>query len=621
MKDNRKDKENKTKPKYNMWQNSAFMVQLSFRYCKSVFWLCVLMAVLTASIGIVEVLASPVILSKLEQKVSFSNLMAYIAMFIGFLALLSAIKAYVNENTLFGRVTIRTEIIGMLGEKNTNTSYPNTLDPNFETLRVKSMDSCNGNSDATEAIWTTLEQILANVIGFVVYLFLLSSLNFWIVILVLSTTLISYFASKKINEWGYVHREELNVPEKQMFYFGKVATDRQFSKDIRIFGLKAWLDDLYGCAKRAYNAVLCKQEFVYFWANVIDMVMTFLRNAIAYYSLIKITLEQGLPASQFLLYFNVLTGFSQWMTLILDGLSTLHKQSLDISIIREFLEWPEPFKFEEGKALIPDHNKKYEIKLDDVSYRYSGAQTDILKHINLTIAPGEKLAVVGLNGAGKTTLVKLICGLLDPTDGRILLNGEDIRQFNRRDYYKLFSAVFQDFSVLDIGIKENVAQTFVDIDEKKVERCLEEAALTQKISELPKGVETPVGRRIFSDGVELSGGQMQRLMLARALYKDGPILVLDEPTAALDPIAESDIYQKYSEMANGKLSIFISHRLASTRFCDRILFVANGGIEEEGTHEELLAKKGSYAEIFEVQSKYYKSSYNSSYNKEELKNE
>lgn len=617
MKDNRKDKENKTKPKYNMWQNSAFMVQLSFRYCKSVFWLCVLMAVLTASIGIVEVLASPVILSKLEQKVSFSNLMAYIAMFIGFLALLSAIKAYVNENTLFGRVTIRTEIIGMLGEKNTNTSYPNTLDPNFETLRVKSMDSCNGNSDATEAIWTTLEQILANVIGFVVYLFLLSSLNFWIVILVLSTTLISYFASKKINEWGYVHREELNVPEKQMFYLGKVATDRQFSKDIRIFGLKAWLDDLYGCAKRAYNAVLCKQEFVYFWANVIDMVMTFLRNAIAYYSLIKITLEQGLPASQFLLYFNVLTGFSQWMTLILDGLSTLHKQSLDISIIREFLEWPEPFKFEEGKALIPDHNKKYEIKLDDVSYRYSGAQTDILKHINLTIAPGEKLAVVGLNGAGKTTLVKLICGLLDPTDGRILLNGEDIRQFNRRDYYKLFSAVFQDFSVLDIGIKENVAQTFADIDEKKVERCLEEAALTQKISELPKGVETPVGRRIFSDGVELSGGQMQRLMLARALYKDGPILVLDEPTAALDPIAESDIYQKYSEMANGKLSIFISHRLASTRFCDRILLVANGGIEDEGTHEELLAKKGSYAEIFEVQSKYYKSSYN----EEELKNE
>ncbi len=614
MTDNRKD--HSPKPKYNMWQNLAFMFKLSFKFCKSVFWLCILMAVLTATIGIVEVLTSPVILSKLEQKVSFSNLMAYIGMFVGSLALLSAFKAYINENTLFGRISIRTEIICMLGAKNTNTSYPNTLNPNFETLRVKAMASCDGNTEASEAIWTTLEQIFANVIGFIVYLFLLSSLNFWIVFLVLSTTLISYFASKKINEWGYIHREELNVPVKQMMYVGSVATERQFSKDIRVFGLKAWLDDLYGCAKRAYDAVLCKQEFVYFWANVIDMVMTFLRNAIAYYCLIKITLEQGLPASQFLLYFNVLTGFTQWMTLILDGLSTLHKQSLDISIIREFLEWPEPFKFENGKEFTPDCNKKYEIVLDDVSYRYSGAQTDILKHVNLVIAPGEKLAIVGLNGAGKTTLVKLICGLLDPTEGRILLNGEDIRQYNRRDYYKLFSAVFQEFSVLDIGIKENVAQTYVDIDEKKVERCLEEASLTQKICELPKGIQTPVGRQIFSDGVELSGGQMQRLMLARALYKDGPILVLDEPTAALDPLAESDIYQKYSHMADGKLSIFISHRLASTRFCDRILFIANGGIEEEGTHDELLAKQGSYAKIFEVQSKYYKKEF-----RDEFKNE
>lgn len=599
-------KDSKAKPKYNMWQNTAFMVKLSFKFCKSVFFLCVLMAILTASIGIVEVLASPVILSKLEQRVPFFNLMAYIAMFIGILALLSAFKAYVNQNTLFGRIDIRTKIICMLGAKNTNTSYPNTLNPDFETLRVKSMAACEGNSEASEAIWTTLEQLLANALGFIVYLFLLSSMNFWILFLVLSTTLISYFSSKKINEWGYTHREELNAPVKEMIYLGNVATERQFSKDVRIFGLKAWLDDLYGCAKRAYDAMLSKQEFVYFWANVIDMVMTFLRNAIAYYFLIKITLEQGLSASQFLLYFNVLTGFTQWMTLILDGLSTLHKQSLDISIIREFLEWPEPFKFEEGKTLTPDHDKKYEIKLDDVSYRYQGAQTHILKHINLTIAPGEKLAVVGLNGAGKTTLVKLICGLLDPTEGRVLLNGDDIRQFNRRDYYKLFSAVFQDYSVLDIGIKENVAQSYVDIDDKKVAQCLEKASLTKKVQELPKGVETPVGREIFSDGVELSGGQMQRLILARALYKDGPILVLDEPTAALDPLAETDIYQKYNEMAHEKLSIFISHRLASTRFCDRILFVANGVIEEEGTHEDLLARNGSYAKLFEVQSKYYK---------------
>ena len=602
-----KEKQNNTnKPRYNMWQNSAFMVRMSFKYCKSVFWLCILLAALTASIGVAEVLASPVILSKLEQKVSFSSLMVYIAMFVGILALLSAFKAYVNENALFGRIEVRSQILCLIGEKNTNTSYPNTLNPEFETLRVKAMKACDGNVDAAEAIWTTLETILANIIGFVVYLFLLSSLDFWIVLLVLATTLITYFSSKKINEWGYRHREEFNTAAKQVDYLGRVATGRQFSKDIRIFGLKAWLEDLYGCARRAYDALLKKQEFVYFWANVIDMVMTFLRNAIAYYFLIKVTLEQELPASQFLLYFNVLTGFTQWMTLILDGLSTLHKQSLDISIIREYLEWPEPFKFEEGKSLTLDKSKKYEIKLENLSYRYPGAQTDILHNINLTISPGEKLAVVGLNGAGKTTLVKFICGLLDPTEGRVLLNGQDIRQYNRRDYYKLFSAVFQDYSVLDIGIRENVAQAWYGIDDQKVARCLEEASLTEKVKELPKGAQMAVGRQIYSDGVELSGGQLQRLMLARALYKDGPILVLDEPTAALDPISESDIYRKYSQMAEGKLSIFISHRLASTRFCDRILFVANGGIEEEGTHEELLAKGGEYAKIFEVQSKYYK---------------
>ena len=169
-----KKRDNTTKPKYNMWQNSAFMVRMSFRFCKSVFWLCILLAVLTAAIGVAEVLASPVILSKLEQKVSFPNLMVYIAMFIGILAVLSAFKAYINENALFGRIEVRSQILCLIGEKNTNTSYPNTLNPEFETLRVKAMNACDGNADAAEAIWTTLETILANALGFIVYLFLLS---------------------------------------------------------------------------------------------------------------------------------------------------------------------------------------------------------------------------------------------------------------------------------------------------------------------------------------------------------------------------------------------------------------------------------------------------------------
>ena len=213
---------------------------------------------------------------------------------------------------------------------------------------------------------------------------------------------------------------------------------------------------------------------------------------------------------------------------------------------------------------------------------------------------------MGLNGAGKTTLVKLLCGLLDPTEGAVLLDGQDIRQFNRRDYYALFSAVFQEFSVLAATVAENVSQAVGGGDKEKVRACLDKAGLTEKIDSLPKGIDTQVGREVYEDGVLFSGGQTQRLMLARALYKDGPVLLLDEPTAALDPIAENDIYLKYNEMSAGKTSLFISHRLASTRFCDRIIFVADGDIAEEGTHDELMQKGGGYAKLFEVQSRYYR---------------
>ena len=214
--------------------------------------------------------------------------------------------------------------------------------------------------------------------------------------------------------------------------------------------------------------------------------------------------------------------------------------------------------------------------------------------------------IVGRNEAGKTTLVKLLCGLLDPTEGRVLLNGVDIRALNRREYYKLLSAVFQDFSLINITLAETVAQSVEGIDRGRVADCLDKAGLTPKLESLPGGLDTHVGREVYEDGVLFSGGETQRLMLARALYKNGPLLMLDEPTAALDPIAERDLYQKYNDLTGNCTSVYISHRLASTRFCDRVLLIENGGIAEEGTHEELLAAGGRYAYLFDIQSKYYK---------------
>lgn len=596
------------KPKYNLWQNTGFMLRTSRKYAKSVFPLCIVLALLSAGKSVAELLIAPAILNKIELSASLGSVVFTIAAFALVLMLLSGLRSYVDTNALFGRIAVRSQGIYLsISRKYAKTSYPNLLNTDFLALGEKASAACSANSEASEAIWTTLTDLMTSCIGFIVYLALLTNLNLWLAALVAATTAVSYFASKRINEWGYLHRSEELELTKRIEYANKTATSREFAKDIRMFGLRGWLEDLWGSTMRLYSAFCAKRERKYIWANIIDIVLTFLRNGIAYAFLIGITVKNGLPASQFLLYFAALSGFAQWVVEILDKLSVMHKQSLDISTIREFLDWNEPFDLNGGERIAFEPNKQYEIRLDDVSFRYPKADKDTLSHINLTVHPGEKLAIVGLNGAGKTTLVKLVCGFLDPTEGRILLNGEDIRKFNRNDYYALFSAVFQEFSVLDVTVKENVAQCVDGIDETRVWQCIDKAGLTEKIKSLPKGIETHLGRRVFKDGVEFSGGQTQRLMLARALYKNAPILVLDEPTAALDPIAENDIYQKYNDMTHGRTSFFISHRLASTRFCDRIIFVDGGKIAEEGTHDELLKNGGGYAYLFEVQSKYYRS--------------
>lgn len=596
------------KPKYNLWQNTGFMLRTSRKYAKSVFPLCIVLALLSAGKSVAELLIAPAILNKIELSASLGSVVFTIAAFALVLMLLSGLRSYVDTNALFGRIAVRSQGIYLsISRKYAETSYPNLLNTDFLALGEKASAACAGNSESSEAIWTTLTDLMTSCIGFIVYLALLTNLNLWLAALVAATTAVSYFASKRINEWGYLHRSEELELTKRIEYANKTATSREFAKDIRMFGLRGWLEDLWGSTMRLYSAFCAKRERKYIWANIIDIVLTFLRNGIAYAFLIGITVKNGLPASQFLLYFAALSGFAQWVVEILDKLSVMHKQSLDISTIREFLDWDEPFDLNGGERIAFEPNKQYEIRLDNVSFRYPKADKDTLSHINLTVHPGEKLAIVGLNGAGKTTLVKLVCGFLDPTEGRILLNGEDIRKFNRNDYYALFSAVFQEFSVLDVTVKENVAQCVDGIDETRVWQCIDKAGLTEKIRSLPKGIETHLGRRVFKDGVEFSGGQTQRLMLARALYKNAPILVLDEPTAALDPIAENDIYQKYNDMTHGRTSFFISHRLASTRFCDRIIFVDSGKIAEEGTHDELLKNGGGYAYLFEVQSKYYRS--------------
>lgn len=593
----------KEKPKYNTVQNISWMVKIAWDIRKRVLLFCALTAILEVLLNLTQLYIAPEVLGRVEQKAPMWMLLTTIAVFTAALFLVNGFLEYVKQNTLFARVDVRSAIIGKAAEKCNMTSYPNTLDASFIKMREKAHLACEGNGQATEHIWQTLTMLLKNIGGMIAYLTILSRIDAVLLLVVIATCLAGFFVSRHTNNWRYARREEEEQYFQKKNYLRKKSESVEVAKDIRIFGLQDWLNELLDQIHDLYLDFSLRCERVEVLADITEAVLTIARNGIAYVYLINMALNEGLSVSEFLLYFTAVTTFTAWVMGILQEMSALHKESLDISRLREFLDYPEPFRFEDGGD-IPIA-ESYELKLENVSFRYPGAETDTIHGLNLTVRPGEKLAIVGLNGAGKTTLVKLLCGLLDPTEGAVMLNGKDIRGFNRKRYYDLFSAVFQEFSVLDVTVAEQIAQTTAGIDYAKIADCVEKAGLASTIEKLPKGLETHVGREVHLDGVLFSGGQTQRLMLARALYKNGPILLLDEPTAALDPIAENDIYMKYSEMTSGKTSLFISHRLASTRFCNRIIFVADGGIKEEGTHESLLALGGEYANLFEVQSRYY----------------
>ena len=240
-----------------------------------------------------------------------------------------------------------------------------------------------------------------------------------------------------------------------------------------------------------------------------------------------------------------------------------------------------------------------------MSFRYPGAETDALKHLSFRFKLGTKLAVVGRNGSGKSTMIKLLCRLYDPTEGEILLNGINIQKYDYDEYMSLFSVVFQDFQLFSFTLGENVASSR-NYDRSKAHRCLKQAGFGQRLFQLPKGLDTYLNQDFDQSGVTMSGGEAQKIALARALYKDAPFMILDEPTAALDPMAEYEIYTRFNDMVGSKTAVYISHRLSSCRFCDEIAVFHEGKLVQYGTHSQLLADpNGQYYALWTAQAQYY----------------
>ncbi|MCL2674741.1 MAG: ABC transporter ATP-binding protein/permease, partial [Defluviitaleaceae bacterium] len=461
----------------------------------------------------------------------------------------------------------------------------------------------NGNADSTEQVYVTFENLLQNFLGFAVYMALLAAVNPLIMAVTVVTAIAGAIAREWVNRWEYANEDERTQNRKRMWFIAR-ACESKYAKDIRLFGMVHWLQDVYESTIQLGYNFSRRLHLRHFAADVITAVAAFAREGFAYFILIFMVLDGAIAVDEFILLFAAVAGFSTWVGGILTEFSRLSRDSKNLCHVRNYLDYPETFRREDGVAIPQDNT----IELKNVSFTYPGAEEPTLQNLNLKISPGEKLAVVGLNGAGKTTLVKLMAGLYDPTEGQISYGGQDVREFNRQEYYAMFTAVFQEFNILAISIADNIAQPLPQgesRDNDRIVECIRLAGLTDKIESLPNGIDTILVKDVHLGAEELSGGETQRLMLARALYTSTPILILDEPTAALDPIAESDLYNKYNELSDGRTSVYISHRLASTRFCDKIVLIDGKGIAEEGTHDTLMSINGKYKELFDIQSKYY----------------
>ena len=441
---------------------------------------------------------------------------------------------------------------------------------------------------------------LVCVIGVIASSVLLYKVNYFMILLILLTCVCEFFLLKILKTKQSETTDNYSKLSGKFEYFYKLSKNAEASKDIKLYGFSDYLvktaaDFIYQIEH--INAKYTKQSAA---ISGVRALLNLVRELVAYAYLTYLVLKNRLSVSDFIFCFGIITGFSNWIMNLVFSFMEISRCCTDCALYREFVEE----SVSEGKPEV-DFGEVRSIEFSNVFFTYPASDTETIRNMSFKVNKGENIAIVGENGAGKTTAIKLLCGLYYPSEGDILINGRSSREFSSDSYFDLFSAVFQDYCFMPMTIAENITAE-QSYDKERLFAAFDKAGITDKINSLSEKENTLMVKDVYKNAADFSGGEKQKLLLAKAVYKNAPILILDEPTAALDPISENELYLKYNELTEDKISFFISHRLSSTRFCDRILFIKDGAVAESGTHEELMAKKGAYYRMYQTQSMYYR---------------
>jgi ATP-binding cassette subfamily B protein len=606
-KDKNTEKPKNKKPSYTVWDNIRFIMGNLWSWDKQLVILCSFRIPVLVLLPLSAIYLPKLVIDQLTAKTSPEGLVAVVGGYTLILVLLNSFDSYANGKITWRAQTYRLKYTNIISIKTMDTDYENIDNEKGQTKLQKAMNTVNSNDSGTSQILNSLFQIIANCLGFIVFGSIISLLNPLVVILLMITTAINYLMLRYVRNYEHRNKDNWAPIDKKIYYLQEKSGEFSNGKDIRLYGMVDWFEKMHSFFVNERLNWTKKVTWRHFLSNIVDGILIFLRDGVAYAYLIYMILAGKLSVADFVLFFGAVGGFSVWLSGIINEVNKINVMSLELCDLRDYLDMPDTFNRGTGIPLPKEEDLPCDIEFKDITFGYPGCENNVIENFNLKINKGEKLAIVGVNGAGKTTLIKLLCGLYHPSSGEILVNGNNICKYNHDEYYTLFSAVFQDIRLLPLSIAKNVALCKEDdISRERVLNCLELSGLKEKIDTFNHGIDTMLMKNINETAADLSGGEMQKLVLARALYKNAPIIVLDEPTAALDPISENELYLKYGDLTKHKTSIFISHRLSSTRFCDRIVLLNNGNIAELGSHAELMNLKGKYAEMFEIQSHYYK---------------